>query len=229
MTDGPLQSVDRAELLFAFGAVAVLVAGLLPWLTATEPIPVTNPSERAEGLQSFSAADTTTQVLGIDRVEWIAVAGVGLVAAAVVLTEPWSRVVLGVGGVSAIAALAIGALYLFDPVWMYSDWLNPEIGAVTSVGPGIYLVLVGGALQAVGCSLGARGPATTGAGSLDQSPGERRPPRQEQPARQPQDGQQQGQPRRQNDRRPPQQEQPPRENPQSGQRRSPERETERRE
>lgn len=190
MTAGPLASADRAELLFALGVVAVLVAGLLPWLTATEPIPVTNPSDPAAGLSDFGAADTTQQVLGIDRVEWVVLAGLGIVATAIVLTEPWSRVVLGVGGVSAVAALAVGGLYLFEPVWMYSDWLNPEIGAVTSVGPGVYLALVGGSLQAVGCYLGVRGPTTTGANSLDQPTDEARQPPQDQPG-QPRRGQSQ--------------------------------------
>ena len=168
MTAGPAESLGRAELLFVLGVAAVLVSGLLPWLTASEPIPVTDPSERAEGLSSFSEADTAEQILGINRVDWVVLAGIGLVAAAIVLTEPWSRVVLGVGGVSAVAAVGLGAFYLFDPVWMYSAWLKPEVGAVSNAGPGVYLAIGGGLLQCGGCYLGTRGPATTGARSLDQ-------------------------------------------------------------
>ncbi|WP_436903023.1 hypothetical protein [Halovenus halobia] len=185
------ESLDRAELLFVLGVAAVLVSGLFPWLTASEAIPVTDPSERAEGLSSFSEADTAEQILGIDRVDWVVLAGIGLVAAAIVLTEPWSQVVLGVGGASGVAAVGLGVFYLFDPVWMYSAWLKPELGAVTSVGPGVYLAISGGLLQCGGCYFGHRGPATTGARSLDQprSGG----PQQNQPAsrRPPQGGQQQ--------------------------------------
>jgi hypothetical protein len=219
MTAGPLQSPDRAELLFALGVVGVLVSGLLPWLTATEPIPATNPSERAEGLSSFSEADTTDRILGIDRVGWVGLAGLGIVGTAIVLTEPWSRVVLGVGGVSAAAAIAVGALYVVDPVWMYSDWLDSEVGAVTSVGSGVYLAIAGGTLQAVGCYFGLRGSATTGAGSLDQPTSGSREP--EQPRREPRDGQQ---PSQQNNRRPSQRDQSRQRRPQRSeqQRRSPE-------
>lgn len=225
MTGGHVDSLDRTELLFVLGVVAVLVSGLLPWLTATEPIPVSDPSERAEGLGSFSGADTTERVLGIDRVEWVVLAGVALVAAAVVLTEPWSRVVLGVGVLSAVVALAVGARYLSDPIWLYSDWLDPELGAVTSVGPGVYLALVGGALQAVGCSLGVREPEPTGAGSLDRPPGgDGRQPPQDQPrtrhaSRTEQQSAQQ-QPRQQAEGKRPEQERAQNE----GSRRSPERE-----
>lgn len=185
-----VESLGRAELLFVLGVAAVLVSGLLPWLTASEAIPVTDPSERAEGLNSFSEADTAEQILGVDRVDWVVLAGISLVAAAIVLTEPWSQVVLGVGGVTAVAGVGLGVFYLFDPVWMYSAWLKPEIGAVTSVGPGVYLAIGGGLLQCGGCYLGSRGPATTGARSLDQPRSGRQQQNQPASRRPPQSGQQ---------------------------------------
>lgn len=162
------ESPGRAELVFALGVGLLLLSGMLPWITASEAIPVADPSEQAEGLNSFSEADTSEEILGIDRVDWVVLTGVGLVATVLVVTEPWSRVVLAVAGASGLAAVGLGAVYLVDPAWMYSDWLKSEVGAVASAGPGVYLALASGVVQFGGIYLGVtESKSTTGAQQLD--------------------------------------------------------------
>lgn len=217
------ESVGRAELVFGLGVALLLVSGLLPWIAATEPIPVSDPAEEAGGLNSFDQDATSEEILGIDRVDWVVVAGVGLVATVLIVTEPWSPVVLAVAGASAAAALGLGVAYVVDPVWMYSDWIKSEVAAVTDVGPGVYLAVGSGLLQCAGCYLGATGAgSSTGAQQLDA------PPSANQGSPQSPDAQQsskRGQPPQQaNQQRPgPQQDQPRRRQPErpSGESRSP--------
>jgi hypothetical protein len=155
----------------------LLVSGLLPWIGASEPIPVADPSEEAEGLTSFSEDSTSEEILGIDRVDWVVLAGVGLVATVLVVTEPWSRVVLGIAGASGVAVGGVGAVYLVDPAWMYSDWIKSDVAAVASAGPGVYLALASSVVQFGGCYLGyTDSTSTTGAQQLDTSRGSGHPP-----------------------------------------------------
>lgn len=185
-------SVGRAELVFALGAGLILVSGLFPWIAATEAIPVADPSEQAEGLNSFGGDSTSDEILGVDRVDWVVLAGVGLVATALVVTEPWTRVVLAIAGASAVAAVGLAVVYLVDPAWMYSDWIKSEVAAVASAGPGVYLALGGGLCQCGGWYLGYSGTGSTaGAQRLDapaqggvgssRGPQQRGPPQQDQP------------------------------------------------
>jgi hypothetical protein len=161
MSAAPPVSLGRAELVFALGAGLVLVSGLLPWIVASEAIPVADPSEEADGLGSFGEDSTSEEILGIDRVDWVVLAGVSLVATGLAATEPWSRIVLGVAGASGAAAVGLGAAYLADPAWMYSDWIHAEIAAVASAGLGAYLAIGGGVLQLGGCYLGTSSAAST--------------------------------------------------------------------
>jgi len=161
------ESLGRAELLFALGTGLILVSGLLPWIAASEPIPTADPSEEAEGLRSFDEGSTSEEILGIDRVDWVILAGVGLVATFLVVTEPWSQVVLGVAGAGAVAAISLGAVYFLDPAWMYSDWIKSDVAAVASAGPGAYLAVGGGLLQCAGWYLGYSSSTSSGAQRLD--------------------------------------------------------------
>ena len=162
------ESPGRAELVFALGVGLLLVSGLLPWIAASEAIPVADPSEEAEGLASFDAEHTSAEILGIDRVDWVVLAGVGLVATGLVVTEPWSQIVLAFAAASGVAAVGLGAVYLVDPAWMYSDWIKPDVAAVASAGPGVYLAIGGGILQLGGSYLAySESESTTGAQQLD--------------------------------------------------------------
>lgn len=161
------KSLGRAELVFALGVGLFLVSGLLPWIAASEAIPVADPAEEADGLGSFEGDNTSESLLGIDRVDWVVLAGIGLVATFLAVTEPWSRVVLAVAGISGAAAVGLGAVYLVDPAWMYSDWIKSDVAAVASTGPGVYLAIGGGVAQCVGCYLGySSSGSTTGAQRL---------------------------------------------------------------
>ncbi|MXR50771.1 hypothetical protein GRX03_04010 [Halovenus sp. WSH3] len=147
-------SPGRAELAFGVGVALLLVSGLLPWIVASEPIPVSDPAEEAAGLTAFGEETTSEEILGIDRVDWVVLAGVGLVATGLIVTEPWDPLVLAFAGASGVAALGLGVAYVTDPVWMYSDWIKPDVAAVASTGPGVYLAVGSGLLQCLGCYLG---------------------------------------------------------------------------
>lgn len=167
----PVESPGRPELVFALGVGLLLVSGLLPWVAASEAIPVADPSEEADGLSSFDGDSTSEEILGIDRVDWVVLAGVGLVATGLVVTEPWSQLVLAIAAASGVAVVGLGVAYLVDPAWMYSDWIKTEVAAVASAGPGVYLAIGGGVLQLGGCYLAySSSGSTTGAQQLDAPP-----------------------------------------------------------